>query len=326
MFNPANPGIFEISSPEEFNAKALEIFHFQAKNCQAYARFIEFLKVNPLRIKTIDEIPFLPVELFKSNVIYCGDRQPDLVFSSSGTTGQTPSRHFVTDPEIYHLSLLKQFEKVYGPVEECCILALLPGYLDRNNSSLVYMVNHLQQKSNHPLNGNFLHDFSALHQRLQILKNEKQHTVLFGVTFALLDFSNEFPNENHLLTIIETGGMKGQRKEITRHELHQILAEKLKGAIISSEYGMTELLSQAYSIGERFTPPNWMRVLCRDKTDPLRIHSSGSGGLNVIDLANYNSCSFIATGDGGKVFEDGSFEVLGRIDNQDIRGCNLMYA
>lgn len=325
MFNPANPGIFEISSPEEFNAKAIEIFHFQAKNCKVYARFIEFLKVNPLRIKTIDQIPFLPIELFKTNAIYCGDEQPDLVFSSSGTTGQTPSRHFVTDPEVYHQSLMKQFTNVFGPVEECCILALLPGYLERSNSSLVYMVNHLQEKSNHPLNGNFLTDFSTLNQRLRTLKNEKQQSILFGVTFALIDFANEFPNEYPNLTVVETGGMKGKREEITRNKLHQLLSEKFISSTISSEYGMTELLSQAYSVGGRFTSPNWMKIFCRDKTDPLKIHATGNGGLNIIDLANYNSCAFIATGDGGKVFEDGTFEVLGRIDNQDIRGCNLMY-
>lgn len=317
--------ITEIDQLHEFNAIALEIFHFQAKNCEVYAKYLQILGIQANLVRSVEEIPFLPIEFFKSQRIFTGNNLPTTVFKSSGTTAQTTSSHYVSDLEIYDQSIKKGFSSFFGVPQKYCMLGLLPGYLERKESSLVYMVNYLQNLSGHSLNGNYLNDFDKLNSTLIELKNNNQPTLLIGVTYALLDFGEKFPNSYTNLTVIETGGMKGKRPEITRDELHIKLSDSFKGAHLSSEYGMTELLSQAWYIDNVFRCPPWMKVFIRDKNDPLTTKKYGSGGLNIIDLANYTSCSFIATGDAGVVYQDGSFNVLGRLDNQDLRGCNLMY-
>ena len=317
--------ITEINQVHEFNAIALELFHFQAKNCMVYAKYLELIGVNASSVKEIEQIPFLPIELFKSQKVVTGIQNPQKIFKSSGTSGADFSQHFITDLDIYNKSLVTGFGLQFGAPQKYCILGLLPGYLERNDSSLVYMVNHLQEIGNHAQNGNYLNEFEKLNQALKSLAQQNQKAILFGVSFALLDFGEKFPGNYPNLTIIETGGMKGQRKELTRDELHKQLNTFFPNAQISSEYGMTELLSQAWFYENVFHCPPWMKILIREKNDPLTTKLSGSGGLNIIDLANINSCCFIATGDAGQVFENGTFNVLGRLDNQDIRGCNLMY-
>ena len=268
----------------------------------------------------------LPVEFFKSHYIIEDKTYADVIFTSSGTTGTMTSNHPVHDIKIYENSYSKSFEQFYGKVEDVCILALLPNYLERDGSSLIYMVSDLIQKSQHPQSGFFLYNHEELHQTLISLKNKKQKTVLIGVTYALLDFLEHFKIDFPELIVMETGGMKGKRKEMIREELHQVLCKGFTVKSIHSEYGMTELLSQAYSLGDGiFATPNWMKILIRDTNDPFTyLENSKSGGINVIDLANIHSCSFIATQDLGKIYPNGSFEVLGRFDNSDIRGCNLM--
>jgi hypothetical protein len=314
-----------IRDPLEFNERALEIFHFQAKNCPVYASFLNLLGVNPNKITNPGEIPFLPIDFFKTQQVVTGMSLPETSFASSGTTSVNTSRHYVKDLTLYDDSILTCFGLFFGLPQKYCILGLLPGYLERKESSLVYMVNYLQNLSGHELNGNFLYDFENLKLRLTELEKRKQPTLLFGVSFALLDFGTAFPTNLSCTTVIETGGMKGRKKEITREELHAQLHSFFGNNAIVSEYGMTELLSQAWFVDGRFRSPPWMKVLVRDKNDPLSVKTHGSGGLNIIDLANVNSCSFLATGDAGIVYADGSFNVLGRLDNQDIRGCNLMY-
>lgn len=317
--------IFEITSVQEFNAKALKIFYYQYQHCEPYQRFIQYLGINPAGIQAVEHIPFLPIELFKTQLVHDGATLPDLLFTSSGTTGQQVSKHYITDPEIYKTSVLQGFRLFFGEPSEYCIIGLLPGYMERKESSLVYMVNYLQQLSNHELNGNFLNDFDEVARRLQILETQGQKTLLFGVTYALLDFAAAYPRQLQYTQVIETGGMKGQRKEMTRDELHATLQQGFGPQPIVSEYGMTELLSQAWYLGGSFACPPWMKILVRDKNDPLTVNPQGTGGINVVDLANVHSCSFIATGDAGRLYPNGQFEVLGRLDNRDIRGCNLMY-
>jgi hypothetical protein len=317
--------IFEITSPGEFNAKALEIFHFQQQNCEPYQRFIRYLGLDPSTITSVENIPFLPIELFKTELVHHAPQLPELLFTSSGTTGQQVSRHYVTDPAIYRASVLEGFRLFFGEPANYCIMGLLPGYMERKESSLVYMVDYLQQLSGHPLNGNFLNDFAGVDQRIAQLEAQGQKTLLFGVTYALLDFAAAHPRKLRHTTIIETGGMKGQRKEMTREALHHTLQQSFGPRPVVSEYGMTELLSQAWYMDGSFACPPWMKVLVRDKTDPLTLSAQGAGGINVIDLANVHSCSFIATGDAGRLYASGRFDVLGRLDNRDIRGCNLMY-
>lgn len=308
-----------------FREKALRTFHFQYEYNQVYRSWNDILKVDIASVSALTKIPFLPISFFKSHRVMTGTFEPELVFESSGTTGSVNSHHYVKECRVYEMSFLKAFEGFYGDVSHWCILGLLPSYLERGNSSLAYMVNRLIQKSNNESSGFYLYDFDQLNKALVKLELEGQSTLLIGVTFALLDFAERYTMHLEHTVVMETGGMKGRRKEITREEVHDILCRSLGIASVHSEYGMTELLSQAYSAGNgRFSCPPWMKILIRDEEDPFLIKETGKGVINVIDLANVHSCSFIATDDVGTVFEDGSFEVHGRIDNSDMRGCSLM--
>jgi len=323
------------SNDLDFEKTALEIFQFQSKENPVYKNYIEQLKINPFEIRSIFQIPFLPIQFFKTHHIVTQPQtlniNPDsyrdqTVFTSSGTTGNETSKHYVTDLKIYERSFLKSFELFYGNIEDYCFLALLPSYLERKDSSLIYMSDLLIKKSKHLKSGFYLANIDELHLALQELEKKNQKTILLGVTYALLDFAEKFPMKFKHTAIIETGGMKGKRKEMLREEVHEILSYAFGVEKIHSEYGMTELLSQAYSNGSGifFSPP-WMKILIRDVNDPMVLVENGkSGGINIIDLANIYSCSFIATQDLGKKYSDGSFEILGRFDESDLRGCNLM--
>ena len=318
--------IFAISSKKEFEKITLKVFRYQYENNKVYQAFCNHLGKNTSNVKLINAIPFLPIQFFKSETIVSNLDQVQAVFTSSGTTGAITSQHFVTDISIYENSYNIAFTQFYGNIQEYCVLALLPSYLEREGSSLIYMVNDLITKSNHKDSGFYLSNIEQLANRIIELENEGQNVLLIGVTYALLDLI-EFKKFNLKNTIImETGGMKGKRKEIIREELHQTLCEGFGVNTIHSEYGMTELLSQAYSLGNGiFECPLWMDVLIRDTEDAFQYVENGkTGGINVIDLANINSCSFIATQDLGKKQQNMTFEVLGRFDNSDIRGCNLM--
>ncbi|UWX54692.1 acyl transferase [Maribacter litopenaei] len=318
--------IFSISSKTEFEAKSLDIFRFQYKNNAVYQRFCNYLNVVPQHVNALESIPFLPIQFFKDYKVVSTSQTDQAIFTSSGTTGAIVSKHYVSDIALYQESFLKGFERFYGPIEDYCVLALLPSYLEREGSSLVYMVNDLIEKSKHPKSGFFLNDFRMLKSVLMELEANNQKTLLIGVSFALLDFSEEYPLQLKNTIVMETGGMKGRRKELIRKELHEQLKKGFQIDHIHSEYGMTELLSQAYSKGNSlFECPPWMKILVRDTEDPLSLLPNGkTGGINVIDLANINSCSFIATQDLGKLYDTEKFEVLGRFDHSDIRGCNLM--
>jgi phenylacetate-coenzyme A ligase PaaK-like adenylate-forming protein len=318
--------IFSINNAANFQEVALAIFRHQVVNCAVYKAYISHLKINPAAVNSYQEIPFLPISFFKSHEVVSVNTQPQIVFSSSGTTGQITSKHIVTDVSVYEQSYNSAFKQFYGNAENSCILALLPSYLEREGSSLIYMVDDLLKQSKHPQSGYFLHHSTQLFDTLNELKKAKQKTILIGVTYALLDFVEQFQLDFPALIVMETGGMKGKRKEMVREELHRILCKGFGVKQIHSEYGMTELLSQGYSYGNGiFNCPPWMKILLRDTSDPLSlINGKQTGGINVIDLANINSCAFIATQDLGKVYVDGSFEVLGRFDNADIRGCNLL--
>jgi len=320
-----------------FEKLALDLFHFQYENNLVYRQYTNALKINPDAVKAIDQVPFLPIRFFKSHGIQTTAFEPATVFESSGTTGSINSRHFVKDTELYKEVFTKGFELCYGPVKDWCILGLLPSYLERENSSLVFMVNELIRLSGHPGSGFYLDDYNQLSSLINELEDHAQKTLLIGVTFGLLDFASIYSSGDNRkslahTTIMETGGMKGRRKEMVRHEVHTVLERAFDVSVIHSEYGMTELLSQAYSSGDGiFKCPPWMKVLIRDEDDPLAVRmpyfesmAYVSGAVNIIDLANIYSCSFIATDDAGKLFPDGSFEVLGRLDNSDIRGCSLM--
>lgn len=322
--NPTD--FFSIKDDAAFEKAALDIFYHQAKNCKVYKDFIHYLGVKPESITSYLQIPFLPIGFFKSHEVLSTDQVPEIIFSSSGTTGQLQSKHLVSDVKIYEDSFNLAFEQFYDPIKNTCLLALLPSYLEREGSSLIYMVNSLLKQSEHEDSGYFLHDLAQLHTTLTKLKANRTPTILIGVTYALLDFVEQFEPNFPELIVMETGGMKGKRKELVREELHSILCNGFGVAKIHSEYGMTELLSQAYSTGDGlFNCPPWMKILLRDTYDPLMLVSTKqTGGINVIDLANINSCSFIATQDLGKIYPNGSFEVLGRFDNADIRGCNLL--
>ncbi|MFC4212735.1 acyl transferase [Pedobacter lithocola] len=318
--------IFSIQNAVEFEALALEIFRFQAKNCKVYSQYIHHLHTDTDNVNSINDIPFLPIGFFKTQSVLSNTEPVEIRFSSSGTAGMVQSSHIVTDVKLYEQSYLKAFNQFYGDVKDYCFLALLPSYQQRSGSSLIYMVNDLIEKSNHPQSGYFLYNHDELFETILNLKSKNQKTVLIGVTYALLDFIEQYKIEFPELIVMETGGMKGKRKEMVRDELHQQLTKGFGVSAIHSEYGMTELLSQAYSLGEGiFKCPNWMKILIRDTNDPLTLIENGkTGGINVIDLANINSCSFIATQDLGRIISDKSFEVLGRFDNADIRGCNLL--
>lgn len=318
--------IFSIKESDDFNDVAVEIFKLQSQNCAVYRDYIQNLRVDINKVKCIRDIPFLPISFFKTHSILSSTNPIDITFSSSGTTGMSQSSHHVTDVSLYEQSYLQAFNQFYGKIEDYCFLALLPSYQQRSGSSLIYMVNDLVEKSNHPQSGYFLYNHDELFETLNALKSKNQKTILIGVTYALLDFIETFEIDFPELIIMETGGMKGKRREMVREELHEQLTNGFGVKSIHSEYGMTELLSQAYSLGDGiFNCPGWMKILIRDTNDPLSlINNSKTGGINVIDLANVNSCSFIATQDLGKINPDGSFEVLGRFDNADIRGCNLL--
>lgn len=318
--------IFNIQSEEAFNDTCLDVFKLQSETIAIYKAFILALGIKNDEIKHYTQIPFLPIEFFKTHKIIEDQAFADIQFSSSGTTGTQTSKHFVQDVSIYQNSYIKGFEQAYGPISEICILALLPNYLERSGSSLIYMFDDLLKKTKHAKSGFFLYNHDELYQTLIELKERKQKTMLIGVTYALLDFIEKYQIEFPELIVMETGGMKGQRKEMVREELHQTLSEGFGVENIHSEYGMTELLSQAYSKGNGvFNCPAWMKVLIRDTNDPLTLLAPQKiGGINMIDLANIHSCSFIATQDLGRKNIDGSFEILGRFDNSDIRGCNLM--
>lgn len=337
--------IFNISSEEEFQHLAMEIFRYQLKTNAVYNKYFSHLGPGIETIKSIEQIPFLPIEMFREHMVITGNMTPQLTFESSGTTGQKTSKHFVVSEEIYRQSFLKGFKNNYGDPKDLCILALLPSYLERENSSLVYMMDHLIKMSSHKDSGFYLDNLEVLNAVLQSRRDDGYPTLLIGVSFALLDLAEKFPlSLSDNIIVMETGGMKGRRKEMIREELHAVLKKAFSLDAIHSEYGMTELLSQAYSNGAgisdpsnstkaadsvktstRFYPPPWMKVLTRDMYDPLTLLPFGqSGGINIIDLANIYSTSFIATSDLGMVYEDGSFELTGRFDQADIRGCNLM--
>jgi hypothetical protein len=308
-------------------ALALEVFAFQSSYNPVYKEYLEALQVSPSSVSSIEQIPFLPVRFFKTRDVQTTSFEPVTVFESSGTTGSINSRHRIRDLSLYEESFGKGFELFYGPVNDWCIIGLLPSYLERKNSSLVYMVDKLIRLSGHPQSGFYLNEYAQLFSLLAELEKRKQKTLLIGVTFALLDFAEQYPLALTYTVIMETGGMKGRREEMIRAEVHDRLKAAFQLPVIHSEYGMTELLSQAYSKGEGiFSCPPWMKLLARDEEDPFVVKQTGKGTLNIIDLANIYSCSFIATDDAGHLFPDGSFEVLGRIDGSDLRGCSLMVA
>ena len=318
--------IFTISSQKQFEKIALKTFRFQYENNLVYREFCDFLKTDVQKVKSLEQIPFLPIQFFKSHAVVSSTNAAEETFTSSGTTGMATSKHFVTDISLYEESYRKGFSQFYGNIEDYVVLALLPSYLEREGSSLIYMVEDLIQMTNNPESGFYLHNHEELIEKLTRLDNSGQNVILIGVTYALLDLIEKHPFQLQNTIIMETGGMKGQRKEMIREELHEQLCQGFGVTAIHSEYGMTELLSQAYSLGNGvFECPSWMQILVRDTEDALTYVSSGkTGGINVIDLANINSCSFIATQDLGKKNPNNSFEVLGRFDNSDIRGCNLM--
>ena len=318
--------IFTITSKKEFEKTTLKVFRHQYDNNTVYRDFCTFLNKDKNNVKSVKDIPFLPIQFFKSHDVVSTADPVRVSFTSSGTTGMVTSRHLVTDTNYYEQSFRLAFSQFYGNIEDYAVLALLPSYLEREGSSLIYMVEDLIQGSNNPDSGFYLHNYDELIAKLTQLDNAGQNVLLIGVTYALLDLI-EKQNFNLKNTIImETGGMKGRRREMIREELHEVLCSGFGVSKIHSEYGMTELLSQAYSLGDGiFECPPWMDILIRDTEDALTYIDHGkTGGINVIDLANINSCSFIATQDLGKKYPNQSFEVLGRFDNSDIRGCNLM--
>lgn len=304
----------------------MKVFRFQYENNSVYREFCDFLDTDTQKVKSLQQIPFLPIQFFKSHDVVSNSDAIQETFTSSGTTGMITSKHLVTDASLYEQSYRNAFSDFYGNIEDYVVLALLPSYLERSGSSLIYMVKDLIELSNNENSGFYLHNYDELITKLIELDNSGQNVILFGVTYALLDLveKQKFRLKNTI--IMETGGMKGKRKEMIREELHEILCDGFGVQSIHSEYGMTELLSQAYSLGDGiFECPAWMQILTRDTEDALTYVDYGkTGGINVIDLANINSCSFIATQDLGKKYPDNSFEVLGRFDNSDIRGCNLM--
>lgn len=319
--------IFNLSTEQEFNNLALSVFHFQYQQNIVYRAFVNSLKINIGDIKDYRSIPFLPIEFFKSRDVICNGKSDDfIVFTSSTTTSQTPSRHIVSDIGIYEQSFLTGFKRSYGSPADYVILALLPNYLERKGSSLVFMFEKLIKLSGDPQSGFFLHDLTSLKDILTGLKSSSKKVLLIGVTYALIDLAEKDIALSDNFTVMETGGMKGKREELLKEELHELLKQKFNVSSIHSEYGMTELLSQAYSKGDGiFECPPWMKVLIRDIDDPFSyVNVNRTGGVNVIDLANLNSCSFIATQDLGRLKGDGRFELMGRFDNSDIRGCNLM--
>ncbi|REG90777.1 acyl-protein synthetase LuxE [Flavobacterium aquicola] len=318
--------IFTISSQKQFEKIALKVFRHQYENNLVYQEFCDLLKTNPQKVKSLHQIPFLPIQFFKSHDVVSNSEPIQTTFTSSGTTGAITSRHLVTDVSVYEESYRKGFSQFYGNIEDYVVLALLPSYLEREGSSLIHMVEDLIQLTNNSNSGFYLNNHEELIQKLIELDQAGQNVILIGVTYALLDLIEKQSFKLQNTIIMETGGMKGRRKEMIREELHEQLCNGFGVSAIHSEYGMTELLAQAYSLGNGvFECPSWMQIHIRDTEDALTYINDGkTGGINVIDLANINSCSFIATQDLGKKYPNNSFEVLGRFDNSDIRGCNLM--
>ncbi|MFD0792985.1 acyl transferase [Mucilaginibacter litoreus] len=326
MIKPLKQQVFSIADDAGFKHTALQTFRYQAWHNPIYGAFIKGLHIKPDEVENIEQIPFLPVELFKSHTVVSADGEAEVVFTSSGTTGVVTSSHYVNDVSWYQESFRRAFKLFYGDITGYTVLALLPSYLEREGSSLIYMAQDLIQRSQCADSGFYLYNHQELYQKLQQQKAIHKPTLLLGVTFALLDFVDNYQIDFPELIVMETGGMKGRRKEMIREELHGVLCAGFGVPHIHSEYGMTELLSQAYSKGGGiFNCPPWMRIITRDTNDPLSLTGiNKTGGVNIIDLANINSCSFIATQDLGRVYEDGSFEIIGRFDNSDIRGCNLL--
>ncbi|MBR5982403.1 MAG: acyltransferase [Bacteroidales bacterium] len=309
----------------KFERLAMQAFAFQYLHNHIYHRYCDLLNIDVAMVNYIKDIPFMPVEFFKSHKVICDDMDAEVVFTSSSTTGTIPSSHYVADANVYRKAFMSGFEQFYGKPSDFCILGLLPAYLERTGSSLVYMVDELIRQSGHKMSGFFLNNQQELYERICRLENNAEKYILIGVSFALLDFAEKYNIKMKHGIIMETGGMKGRRKEIVRSELHEILTQSFGVEKIHSEYGMTELLSQAYSQGDGiYKCSNTMKVLVRETHDPLSVHDEGNGAINVVDLANIFSCCFLQTSDLGQVFEDGSFSVSGRFDNADIRGCNLM--
>lgn len=304
----------------------MKVYRFQYENNLVYRQFCDLLQKTPNEVKTVQDIPFLPIEFFKSKEVLSSQAPIQTTFTSSGTTGMITSKHHVTDLAYYEESFRRGFAYFYGNIEDYVVLALLPSYLERDGSSLIYMANDFINQSTHPESGFYLHNYEELAETLIKLDSEGKNILLMGVTYALLDLIEMQSFNLNNTIIMETGGMKGKRKEMIREELHNLLTKGFGVNKIHSEYGMTELLSQGYSLGDGiFQCPPWMDILIRDPEDPLTLLEEGkTGGVNIIDLANINSCSFIATQDLGKKYSDGTFEILGRFDNSDIRGCNLM--
>jgi hypothetical protein len=316
----------KVKSKEQFDELALKTFFYQVEEVEIYSKYVQQIGIDISAIKHADEIPFLPISFFKSHQIVAKEEKSVLSFSSSGTTGTVPSKHFIVDTTLYERSFNQCFQLFYGDPQQYCILALLPSYLERNNSSLVYMVDSLIKKSAFIESGFYLNDYQSLYNQLTVMHNREIPVILFGVTFALLEFVKLFPGDFSNLTVIETGGMKGRGKELIREDLHNILRDGFGVKTIHSEYGMTELLTQAYSKEAGiFDCPPWMKIVIRDMNDPLTtIGTNQFGAVNVIDLANYFSCSFIATQDLGRIDDEGKFEITGRFDESEMRGCNLM--
>lgn len=316
----------------DFSALALETFRFQYEKNTVYRRYCDAIHTDPEQVQQPEQIPFLPISFFKTHQVTTTTFEPEAVFESSGTTTSVNSRHFIKDLSLYRKSFTAGFERFYGPATGKCIIGLLPSYLERQHSSLVLMVDELIKDSKNPHSGFYLYDLEKLHRT--ILHNElrKMPTLLIGVTYALVDFAEKYPMQLRYTTVMETGGMKGRREEMTRQQVHELLQKQFSIGLVHSEYGMTELLSQAYSKGDGiFHCPGWMKVMLRDEDDPFHILDATAainhpltGAINIIDLANVHSCSFIATDDAGRLHNNESFEVLGRIDNSEIRGCSLM--
>jgi phenylacetate-coenzyme A ligase PaaK-like adenylate-forming protein len=320
--------VFNIHNEKEFESIALQTYHFQYTNNLLYRDYCDAVKKTPASVKELADLPFLPISFFKTHRIETSAFDPELVFKSSGTTGSQTSSHFVKSASLYRESFSACFREFFGDPRDYCILGLLPSYLERGNSSLVYMVKELVKESSHAYSGFYLDEFTKLDKVLKALEASAQKTILFGVSFGLLDFSGQFPQELKHTIVLETGGMKGRREEMTKEELYAVLKKKFGVGTIYSEYGMTELLSQAYAVDGRFRSPRHLRILLRDESDPFLVNGPGTGtftgAINIIDLANLYSCSFIASDDLGKLYPDGSFEILGRLDHSDIRGCSQM--
>jgi hypothetical protein len=316
---------------QDFEQVALELFQLQIKENNLYRSFTNALHIDPLKVKSVADVPFVPISFFKNHEVVTGSFDPEVVFESSGTTRTGNSKHLVKNADVYRRSFAKAFELFYGSPEDWCIVGLLPSYLERNNSSLVTMVNDLIRLSHHNNSGFYLYEHEKLAHAIKQNEAAAQKTLLIGVTFALLDMAEKFRFPLKHTIVMETGGMKGRRKEITREEVQAALKSAWQLDVIHSEYGMTELLSQAYSYGDGlFKCPPWMKIILRDEDDPLTIKSlspssAQTGLINVIDLANIYSCAFIATDDIGRIHPDGRFEVIGRMDSSDVRGCSLMY-